>query len=51
MSEALHRGRLADNARMLDLLGFTPQHTTADVIDRLYHWPSIIHQPARIQVA
>jgi UDP-glucose 4-epimerase len=51
VSETLHRGRLADNGRMLDLLGFTPQHSTADVIDRLYHWPSIIHQPARRQVA
>jgi UDP-glucose 4-epimerase len=51
VSEVLHRGRLADNGRMHDLLGFTPQHDTVDVIDRLYHWPSIIHQPARVQVA
>ncbi len=51
VSEVLHRGRLADSGRMLELLGFTPQHSTGDVIDRLYHWPSIIHQPARRQVA
>jgi len=51
VSEALHRGRLADNSRMRDLLGVMPEHGTVDVIDRLYHWPSIIHQPARVQVA
>ncbi len=51
VSEALHRGRLADNGRMRDLLGIVPEHGTVDVIDRLYHWPSIIHQPARVQVA
>ncbi len=38
-----------DSMRML--LGLTPEHGTVDVIDRLYHWPSIIHQPARVQVA
>jgi UDP-glucose 4-epimerase len=51
VSEALHRGRLADNGRMGELLGILPEHGTVDVIDRLYHWPSIIHRPARVQVA
>lgn len=51
VSEVLHRGRLADNGRMRDLLGITPDHGTVDVIDRLYNWPSIVHQPARVQVA
>jgi hypothetical protein len=36
---------------MRELLGIVPEHGTVDVIDRLYHWPSIIHQPARVQVA
>jgi UDP-glucose 4-epimerase len=51
VSETLHRGRLADNGRMRELLGIVPERGTVDVIDRLYHWPSIIHQPARVQVA
>jgi UDP-glucose 4-epimerase len=49
--EALHRGRLADNSRMRELLGFASTTTTVEVIDKLYHWPSIIHVPARRQVA
>lgn len=51
VAEALHRGRLADNGAMRSLLGVEPEATTTEVIDRLYHWPSIIHQPARVQVA
>lgn len=51
VAELMHRGRLADNGRMRDLLGVVPEQGTIDVIDRLYHWPSIIHQPARVQVA
>ena len=34
--ETLHRGRLADNSRMGELLGFTPTATTVEVIDKLY---------------
>ncbi len=51
VSEVLHRGRLADNGQMRELLGLTAERSTTDVIDRLYNWPSIIHQPARVQVA
>jgi UDP-glucose 4-epimerase len=51
VAETLHRGRLADNGRMRDALGVEPETTTVEVIDRLYHWPSIIRQPARLQVA
>jgi UDP-glucose 4-epimerase len=51
VAEALHRGRLADNHRMRDLLGIEPGTSTIEVIDRLYHWPSVIRQPARLQVA
>ena len=49
--EMLHRGRLADNARAREVLRFEPAASTREVIDQLYHWPSIIHTPARRQVA
>jgi UDP-glucose 4-epimerase len=49
--ETLHRGRLADNGRMRELVGFASAVTTVDVIDKLYAWPSIVRQPARQQVA
>jgi UDP-glucose 4-epimerase len=51
VSETLHRGRLADNSRMQTLLGIVPESSTTEVIDRLYGWPSIIRQPAKVQVA
>lgn len=51
VAEALHRGRLADNSAMRDLLGIVPETSTPEVVDRLYHWPSIIHQPARVKAA
>jgi UDP-glucose 4-epimerase len=49
--ETLHRGRLADNGRMEELLGLTVPTTTSEVIDKLYAWPSVVHVPARKQVA
>ncbi|MET0325152.1 MAG: NAD-dependent epimerase/dehydratase family protein [Ilumatobacteraceae bacterium] len=49
--ETLHRGRLADNSRMGELLGFRPAATTMDVIDRLYAWPTVVRIPARQAVA
>ena len=49
--EALRRGRLADNGRMRELLGFDPAQRTHEVIDDLYRWPSVVHTPARKQVA
>lgn len=51
VSELLNRGRLANNSRMGDLLGVVPETSTVEVIDRLYHWPSVIREPARVQVA
>jgi UDP-glucose 4-epimerase len=45
--ETLQRGRLADNSRMGELLGFQASNTTIDVIDKLYAWPSVIRVPAR----
>ena len=49
--ETLHRGRLADNSRMGELLGFTPAATTMEVIDKLYEWPTVVRIPARKAVA
>jgi len=49
--ETLHRGRLADNGRMQELLGFAAVSTTTEVIDKLYAWPSVVRIPARQQVA
>lgn len=46
--EMLHRGRLADNGRAREVLGFAPSATTSDVIDQLYRWPTVVHQPARV---
>jgi UDP-glucose 4-epimerase len=51
VSELLTRGRLADNGRMHELLGITPNTSTVEVLDQLYRWPSVIRQPARVQVA
>ena len=39
--ETLHRGRLADNGRMSELVGFSSVVTTVEVIDKLYAWPSV----------
>ncbi len=49
--EALHRGRLADNSRMEELVGFAASTTTSEVIDRLYAWPSVIRIPPRQEAA
>jgi UDP-glucose 4-epimerase len=44
--ELMHRGRLADGDRALELLGVAPASPTPDVIDRLFRWESVIHIPA-----
>jgi len=41
--ETLHRGRLIDGGRALELLGVAPTATTPETIDRLYAWPSVVH--------
>jgi UDP-glucose 4-epimerase len=45
--ELMHRGRLADGTRAHEVLGVTPTLSTRGVIDQLYSWPSVIHQPAK----
>jgi len=49
--EVLHRGRLADNSRMEELVGFRPKATTTEVIGRLYEWPTVVRIPPRQAVA
>jgi UDP-glucose 4-epimerase len=49
--ETFHRGRLADNGRMGELVGITSTTTTVEVIDRLYAWPTVVRTPARRAVA
>lgn len=51
VQEMLHRGRLADNARAREAIGFAPTTTTSDVIEQLYRWPSVVHTPAVQEVA
>ena len=45
--ELIHRGRLADGARVRTTLGVGPQVTTQEVIDRLFSWDAIVRIPAR----
>ena len=51
--EVLHRGRLADGSRAIELLGVAPTTPTVDVIDQLFAWPSVVRivKPAGKAVA
>ena len=40
--EVMHRGRLADGSRALEVLGVTPGASTAEVIERLFAWESVV---------
>lgn len=51
VSELLQHGRGAQCASSAELFGFTPRLSTADVIRRLYAWPSIVRVPAQRKVA
>jgi UDP-glucose 4-epimerase len=42
VSELLTHGRLVNGERARTVLGFRPQHSTVDVIDRLYAWPAVV---------
>jgi hypothetical protein len=43
--ELIHRGRLADGARLMSTLGIAPHVGTQDVIDRLFKWEAIVRIP------
>jgi len=47
--EVMHRGRLANGQRLQQELGVAPTISAAEVIDRLYAWPSVIHLKNPIQ--
>jgi UDP-glucose 4-epimerase len=51
VAELVRHGRLADNTRMREVLGFEPNATTIDVVDELFAWPTIIRQPPRVRAA
>lgn len=51
VADLLTNGRLVASNEAAHLLRFAPNHSTAEVIDRLYQWPSIERVPARRQVA
>lgn len=40
--EVMHRGRLADGSRAVEVLGSAPAYTTPQVIDHLYEWESVV---------
>lgn len=45
--EVLHRGRLADGTRCEDLLDWSPEMSTSDVVDSLFSWEGVVRVPAR----
>lgn len=49
--ELVTRGRLADGSLARERLALEPGVPTDEVIDRIYSWPSVIHHPARREVA
>lgn len=40
--EVMHRGRLADGSRAIEVLGAGPTYSTPEVIDHLYAWESVV---------
>ena len=40
--EVMHRGRLADGSRAIEVLGSAPANSTPQVIDHLYAWESVV---------
>ena len=51
VADLLTNGRLAASNEAAHLLRFASRHSTTQVIERLYQWPSIERIPARVQVA
>ena len=41
--ELFTRGRTADGAHVREVLGFSPAHTTREIVEDLYHWPSVTY--------
>lgn len=51
VSDLLAHGRLAASNEAAHLLRFAPRHSTTQVVQRLYQWPSIERVPAKVPVA
>ena len=51
VNDLISHGRLAASNEAAHLLRFAPAHSTTEVIDRLYMWPSVERIPAKVQVA
>jgi len=50
--ELLHRGRLADGSRAHEAIGFAPEASTPEIIDRLFAWQDVVRiAPERRDVA
>lgn len=49
--EMLRHGRLAHASDHARLIHFAPRHSTHEVIERLYEWPSVVRVAAARQVA
>jgi hypothetical protein len=49
--EVIHRGRLADGSRSMELLGVAPASSTPEVIDRLFAWESVVRITKPAQAA
>lgn len=49
--ELLRNGRLAHPSDNAHHIRFAPRHSTHEVIERLYEWPSVVRVPAAKQVA
>jgi UDP-glucose 4-epimerase len=49
--ELIHHGRLADGARLPEVLGVAPKIATVDVIDRLFNWEGVIRVPPSTRAA
>ena len=49
--ETLRHGRLAHHSDNSRQIYFAPRHTTHDVIERLFEWPSVVRVPAAQRAA
>jgi UDP-glucose 4-epimerase len=51
VADLIQHGRLIASNEAAHLLRFAPRHSTTEVVQRLYEWPSVERIPARQQVA
>ena len=51
VADLIQHGRLVASNEAAHLLRFAPRHSTTEVVQHLYEWPSVERIPARMQVA